>query len=108
MQTASSVNPSALATPKAGGAAMMAPWMSVVNTSMRRSADEARYLVGRHAHHEQEQQRGKDRGPQQRQRDPSEDLPVASAGHPGGLFHAHVERPQGRSEHQIGERKIVT
>jgi len=32
----------------------------------RRPPDEARYLVRGHAHHEQEQQRRKDRGPQQR------------------------------------------
>ena len=35
MQIASSVTPSALATPNAGGVEMIAPWMSVVNTSMR-------------------------------------------------------------------------
>jgi hypothetical protein len=46
-----------------------------------RPADEARDLVGGHTHHEQQQQRGKDRGPQQRQRDLGEDLAVACAGH---------------------------
>ena len=71
------------------------------------TADQARDFVGRHPHHEQQQQRGQDRGPQQRQRDPGEDLRVIAARHQGGLLHAHVEHAQRRPQRQIGERKIV-
>ena len=73
----------------------------------RRPADEAGDLVGGHAHHEQQQQRGKDRRPQQRKRNLGEDLAVACARHQRGLLHAQVERAQRRPQHQIGERKIV-
>ena len=71
------------------------------------TADQARHLVRRHPHHEQKQQRGQDRGSQQRQRDPGEDLGVVAARHQAGLLHADVEHAQRRPERQIGERKIV-
>jgi hypothetical protein len=73
----------------------------------RRPADEARHLVGRHAHDEQQQQSRQDRRPQQRHGDPDEDLGVASARHQCGLLHTHVEHAQRRPQRQIGKRKIV-
>ena len=74
----------------------------------RRSADQARHLVGRHAHDEQQQQRGKDRRPQQRQGYFAEHVGVVAACHHRRLFHAHVEHAQRRPEREIGERKVVT